>query len=258
MPLWVTVAAATFVMGSPSNEPCREYALQGKETQHSVTLTRSFEMAATEVTQEQFEALMGYNPSSHSSCPDCPVETLTWHEAAAYCNELTANANDRCYSCNNVFSAGVSCSTAVSDIHDCPGYRLPTEAEWELAYRAGTTEASYAGPITDCYGTDPTADGIAWFDGNSGGQSQPVGQKQPNSLGLYDMGGNVWEWCQDGYTSDLGTAAQINPVSTDSSRIGRGGAFSERAGAARAATRGWWTTGGRLNAIGFRCARTLN
>ena len=145
------------------------------------------------------------------------------------------------------------------NIYDCPGYRLPTEAEWEYAYRAGTTTAFYNGPITNCDGSDAKANAIGWYDANSGATTHPVGQKQANDWGLYDMAGNVWEWCHDWWQTSLGSSAVTDPVGSGTdSRTARGGSCTFRAGALRAAERYFgFPPDFQFRTIGFRCARTL-
>ena len=145
-------------MGSPSGESNRD----SDEKQHRVTLTREYYMQTTEVTQGQWRKVMGSNPSKFTNCGDnCPVEKVSWEDCQQFIQKLNGMEGTR-------------------------KYRLPTEAEWEYAARAGTTGA-YAGDL----------DAMAWYDDNSGGKTHAVGGKSPNAWGLYDMHGNVYEWCQD-------------------------------------------------------------
>ena len=163
-------------MGSPESEEYRD----SDEVQHRVTLTRAFLLQATEVTQAQYQALMGNNPSKFSNCSDCPVEKVSWIDAIAYVNALSKKESlPACYDSKGEVIGGRT-------VYDCKGYRLPTEAEWEYAARGGAQGARYG-----------NLDNIAWYDGNSGRKTHPVGKKRPNSFGLYDMLGNVWEWCHD-------------------------------------------------------------
>ena len=234
------------------------------ETQHNVTLTHKFEIMSTEVTQGQFTLLRGYSPSSFTSCGNiCPVDTVNWHEAAAYCNALSGKASlPVCYTCSGS-GTNVTCQETASPqgkgIYTCKGFRLPTEAEWEYAYRGGTSSAFYNGGITNCTSTDPNADKIGWYGQNSNNKTHPLGLKAPNTWGLYDMAGNVWEWCHDLHQSDLGTAAKTNPVgsaSASSSRVLRGGAHGGKPGNMRAANRNQNTSTVQYGHIGFRCVRT--
>ena len=210
---FVLLPAGTFTMGSPSDEPGR----CSDETQHQVTLTQPFYMQTTEVTQEQWEGLMGSNPSSFSGCPTCPVEMVSWDDAQAYVAEM------------NKLGEGT--------------YSLPTEAQWEYAARAGSTTAFANGEITeysnmwDCE-YDPNLDAIGWYCYNSGGRTHAVGQKSPNAWGLYDMSGNVWEWCQD-WLGSYPSSAVTDPTgpSSGSYRVKRGGYWNFDAGSCRSATR---------------------
>ena len=164
-----------------------------------------------------------------------------------------------CYSCSGSGTA-VTCQEhgafAGSKIYQCPGFRLPTEAEWEYAFRAGTTTALYNGGISSCSVTDSNADKIGWYDANSGGTTHPVGKKDPNTWDLYDMAGNVWEWCHDGYQSDRGTSPLTDPVFTGSSRVLRGGSWFMYPNNLRAANRDSYYPAYRHDDVGFRCSRT--
>jgi formylglycine-generating enzyme required for sulfatase activity len=262
---FILAHAGSFVMGSPESEPAR----YTNESQHEVTLTRDFELAATEVRQEQFQKLMGYNPAGFARCASCPVETVSWYEAAAYTNALSRQAGlPECYTCEGR-GPSVRCEVAAAHagakIYDCPGYRLPTDAEWEYAYRAGTTTGYYNGNndvsvrIT-CTKVDPVTDEIGWYCANSGKQPHPVAKKKPNAWGLYDMAGNVWEWCHDKYLAVLGSTRVTDPWGLASSpmQVVRGGAWDYYARGLTAATRAWYPPTYRGTRHGFRPARTMS
>ena len=271
---WVAIKAGTFSMGSPASDPCRNVA---NEFKHAVTLTHGIEIQATEVTQDQFYAVMGYEPWSFKYCGGtCPVENVNWHEAVAYCNALSNKAGKaQCYTCTGT-KGQVKCTQAsgYTNIYACPGYRLPTEAEWENAYRAGSTPIYYngSGKAATCTEKEPTADKIGWSCFNSkvvyvGGQKpkcsttqfagpHPVGARQANAWGLYDMAGNVWEWCHDGYQANLGSIPITDPVGSGPYTVTRGGAWNRSPTTLRAAARGLNAMGSRVNDLGFRCVRT--
>jgi len=258
---WVRVQAGSFMMGSPPSENCRESG-QFKETQHKVTLTRSFEISDSETTQGQFEDELGYNPSEFVECgSDCPVEKVTWNEAVQYCNALSkAKKLIECYTCQ-----GTDCDVAAtfegSKIYTCPGFRLPTEAEWEYATRAGTTSAFYNGLIISCEGFDSSASAIGWFFANSGMTIQTVKQKTPNAWKLYDMSGSVWEWVHDWFEPDLGATPVVDPAGPAVPTIGRalrGGSCQVKPQFLRSASRwNYQPPGTRLKLHGFRCVRTV-
>ena len=221
------IPAGTFTMGSPPDEPGR----YGDETQHQVTLTQPFYMQTTEVTQAQWETVMGSNPSYFSGCPTCPVEGVSWNDVQEFIIKM------------NVRGEGT--------------YSLPTEAQWEYAARAGSTTAFYNGGITALTWGDPNLDAIGWYCYNSSSMTHPVAQKIPNAWGLYDMSGNVGEWCSDWY-GIYSSSAVTDPTgpSSGSSRVIRGGSWYEYARECRSAYRGeYYSPDSSRSWIGFRLLR---
>ena len=224
------IPAGNFIMGSPTDEPGRWIG----ETQHQITLTKGFYMQTTEVTQGQWKMVMGSNPSYFSNCgDDCPVEQVSWNDVQGFISEL------------NKLGEG--------------NYRLPTEAEWEYAARAGSTTALANGVITvtGCE-HDPNLHAIGWYCGNSGNTMHPVAQKQPNAWGLYDMHGNVWEWCQDWY-GFYDTGPLTDPIGAPSGlyRVNRGGSWYHGAGLCRSASRGTDEPDNSYHCYGFRLVLPL-
>ena len=212
------------------------------ETAHEVTLTKGFWMGQMPVTQELWESVMGDNPSRFSGKSDSkqrPVEKVSWYDTVKFCNMLSEKEGLK-----PVYDLrGDKDNPRVDDRAD--GYRLPTEAQWEYACRAGTTSPRY-GEVDD----------IAWYVKNSGNETHAVGQKQANAWGLHDMLGNVWEWCWDWY-GDYSTSAVTDPVgnSTGTRRVNRGGGWFSRAAGARAAGRCGISPGRRSLNLGFRLVR---
>ncbi len=245
----VEIPAGEFFMGSPLNEPGRD---SNESRQHWVTISRPFFMGATEVTQGQWLTVMGSNPSGFSGCgKNCPVEKVSWHDAVNFCNRLSDREGlSRCYS-------GVGENLTWN--RGCTGYRLPTEAEWEYAARAGTKTAFANGGISELRCRhDANLDLMGWYCGNAGKETHPVAKKQPNSWGLYDMHGNVWEWVWDWFQKSYPSADVTNPAgpSGGSVRVIRGGGWS-LARFCRSADRGIRPAGDRFNYLGFRLVRSI-
>ena len=243
----VRIAAGEFMMGSPPGEPDRDR----DETLHRVEITQPFLVRATEVTQAEWEAVMGENPSQFSDCGgDCPVENVSWFDAVDFCNALSRSEGlEECYVIdgrNVTWPRGLACG----------GYRLPTEAEWEYAARAGTQSAYHSGD------GEEALDRAGWYSENAGRTTHPVAQKERNAWGLYDVHGNVWEWAWDWYASDFydDDAASTDPIGPPAgdSRVERGGSWGSLARNCRAAFRGRFGPGFRNNYLGFRPARSVN
>jgi formylglycine-generating enzyme required for sulfatase activity len=212
--------AGTFTMGDAKGDDDEKPA-------HQVTLTRPFYLGIYPVTQEQYERVMGQNPSCFKG-PRNPVESVSWEDAVEFCRKLSALPEEK--------AAGRV-------------YRLPTEAEWEYACRAGS-KTQY------CFGDDESRLGaFAWYYSNSGEKTHPVGEKQPNAWGLYDMYGNVWEWCADWHDAypDGAVSDPLGPQQ-GSSRVPRGGSWLDGAAHCRSAFRGRSLPSGRGNDVGFRVA----
>ena len=231
---FVQIPAGSFTMGAI---PGDSEANSNESPTRQVTISRAFYLQAREVTQGEYSALMGNNPSYFTSCDsNCPVEKVSWEDAVRYANALSSKDGlTPCYDTSGNFQ-GLSCS----------GYRLPTEAEWEYAARAGTTGSRYG-----------SLGMIAWTKDNSNTTTYPVGQLGPNAWGLYDMLGNVGEWTHDWYGSYSG-GAERDPTgaSSGSSRVLRGGSWGNEARVARASDRLGNASGYRRNDLGFRLARS--
>ena len=209
-------------MGSPSSEKDRS----NDETQHKVTLTKGFYIGKYEVTQEQWQKVMENNPSNfenvNMSFGDLPAEQVSWDDCKLFCKKLGS------------------------------GFRLPTEAEWEYACRGGNKSKGYI------YSGSNDIDDVGWYGKNSDNTTAEVGKKKPNELGLYDMSGNVWEWCSDWY-GDYSSGAVKDPVGAKScsSRVSRGGTWCSDAGRCRSAFRLSIAPTCRSRNMGFRLALSI-
>jgi len=241
---FVLIPPGEFDMGSTAEEVARLVGeakekglpswyidfLPSEAPKHRVRITRPFYLGISEVTQAEYERVMGSNPSQFKGDPTRPVEMVNWDEASAFCRKLGELPPEQ------------TARTA---------YRLPTEAEWEFACRAGTTT------MWDSGDDEALLKEHAWFSGNSGGTTHPVRQKASNSWGLYDMHGNLWEWCQDGYQDQL--PAGVDPVvaQSASSRVIRGGSCSGSAAYCRSAFRRGDSPSIRGVNLGFRLVSVL-
>jgi formylglycine-generating enzyme required for sulfatase activity len=223
----VLIPAGTFQMGNITNHPNGSF---DEMPVHEVTITHSFLMSRTEVTQAQYEVVMGNNPSKFKG-DNHPVTRVNWFEAIKFCNALSVKEGlDTCYT-----SWVTPLKDSVSCDFDANGYRLPTEAEWEYACRAGTQTDFYTGNMnhSGCSPLDASLDKAGWYCGNDNGTVKPVGLKQANNFGLSDMHGNVYEWCWDRYQHDYySTSPQVNPqgAPTGIIRVFRGGSWGSEWG----------------------------
>ncbi len=237
----VWIAPGSFIMGSPPTEAQRG----ADETQHAVTLTHGFYIGKHEVTQAEYLALMGHNPSFFTGDLNRPVDTVSWNDATDYCAQLTQRKQ------------------AAGRLPAGWGYRLPTESEWEHACRAGTATAfnfgsaiqggmanfynyyEYDAAVGEIYISDPA---IPYL-----GRTTAVGTYEPNAWGLYDMHGNVWEWCQDWYGAyPAGSVVDPQGPASGSQRVARGGCCGNGARCCRSAYRFCGSPADAYNDFGFR------
>lgn len=214
----VAIQPGTFTMGSPFSERHRD----GDEAQHQVTISQPFWIAKHEVTQGQYQTLMGINPAEpkHGVGADCPVYNVTWNDAINFCAKLT------------------EIERAAGRLPAGYEYTLPTEAQWEYACRAGTTTSYNNNKNITGEEISRGLGDVCWYEYNSRDRVHPVGQKQPNAWGLYDMHGNVSEWCWDwyaGYTA--GAVTDPTGPNMGSERVKRGGSYDSDADDCRAAAR---------------------
>ena len=259
-PEMVPVEPGTFLMGSPPFE----FARGANETQHFVTITRPMLVGIHEVTQAEWEGIMGWNPS-YAPGPTRPVEMVTWYDALAWCNERSIIDGLRpvyLISSRRFSGAHITYAT-VETLDNADGYRLLTEAEWERCCRALSATAFCNGEISSntCSPADPNLKLVAWFHCNSDLDSHEVGGKTANEWNLHDMHGNVAEWCWDGAypgIPDYGPGSVIDPVGSGTGRIIRGGSWRSTASGCRSAYRHANSPGTWYEEVGFRVARTQN
>lgn len=223
----VWIPEGSFMMGALENEID---AISDEYPRHEVTFASGFWMAKYEVTQEQWSTVMGANPSFFMG-DNLPVERVSWDDAHQFIDELN------------------------SSIESSP-FRLPSESEWEYGCRAGFDNVRFP------WGDDSTYSRLiryGWYDNNSDGQTHEIGQKQPNSWGLYDMHGNVWEWCEDWYHNSYNGAPDDGSawiqIDNGATRVRRGGAWSYGARECRSAYRFRASPPSRYNSLGLRLVR---
>jgi formylglycine-generating enzyme required for sulfatase activity len=235
----VAIPAGTYELGCTAGQS----RCEDNETPHTVTLSHGYAMGRTEVTQGLWLSVVGSNPAHFTACgPTCPVEQVSWAGAAKFANALSARENlQQCY---KISGSSVSWSTGLA----CTGYRLPTEAEWEVAARGGQ-DVLYAGGAQ--IGT------VAWVRRNARTTTHPVAQKAPNGYGLYDMSGNVWEWVWDWYGRAVASSTDPIGPPTGSHRVRRGGSYLLGPSWARVSTRLRSAPADRRSITGFRLARTI-
>jgi len=221
----VLIPAGKFKMGSPSGEVGR---YRNEIPMHYVTIEKAYYLGKYEVTQKQWSEVMGDNPSNFNG-DDLPVEGVSWYDVQDFVNKL----NER---------------------EGTDKYRLPSESEWEYAIRAGTnTQYSFGDNASDL-------EDYAWYSYNSGKKTNPVGQKQPNPWGLYNMHGNVFEWVQDKWHNDYYGAplfGQAWESGSESYRVVRGGNWYFSAGGCRSASRNYFPSDVRINSVGFRLLQEI-
>jgi formylglycine-generating enzyme required for sulfatase activity len=293
---WCRIEPGTFLLGSYPDEPCRGMY---SEDQVEVTLTRPFLLLQHELTQVEWEA-RGFPNPSRDLAPDKPVVFVNWFEAAAYCNALSqAEGLEQCYDLSNCEGTiGTGCFEdydvcapgsnpdgfpeifqctgelhRLDDWYACPGYRLPTSAEWEYATRAATTTSTYSGDITTDYNScqvDQVAEPIAWYCANSGTDKtlKNACRKQPNAWGVFDSLGNASEWIDYIYTGfdlEWGEGKDgplVDPLGADiqkddGRRSVKGGSFLDQACLCRVAEHMGYPAVARLLVSGFRPVRTI-
>ncbi len=242
-PIVGVASGFVFEMGSPLSELCRS----NDEDRHTVVISNQIVASAHEVNQTEWEAIMLGNPSAFIGA-DLPVDGVTWFEAIDYCNYLSVD--------QGLTPAYTIIDDDVTWDQGADGWRLPTEAEWEWICRAGVPEAFHTGDIEDC-DFSANLDEAGWYLNNSGGTTHSVGSKTPNVRNLYDMHGNVMEWCWD-WAGDYPSETEFDPTgpSDGVARIARGGSWDHQPAQCRSAARTPHIPDSRNNFVGFRVVRT--